>query len=137
MGLVVVLPAVFLIAVFMTMAGRGGGNFYVLLQVLAGASMHEAASTGQLIMFFTAFSALIVFQKHKGVAWRLAVFLGLTTSATAFFGGYFAREFGGMALKLVFGSLLVAASLLMFFPVSERAAPASRSALWTMGAVEL
>jgi len=121
------LPAVFLIAVFMTMAGRGGGNFYVLLQVIAGVSMHLAASTGQLIMFFTSLAALIVFQKHRNVAWRMALFLGLTTSLTAFFGGLLAHLFTGTVLKLVFATLLVIASLLMLFPVAGGKSPASRS----------
>ena len=42
MTLLFLVPAVFLIAVVMTMAGRGGGNFYVLAQVIAGVSMHAA-----------------------------------------------------------------------------------------------
>ena len=46
----IMLGIIFLIAVFMTMAGRGGGNFYVIVQVFAGVSMQLAASTGQFIM---------------------------------------------------------------------------------------
>ena len=123
MSLALILPAVFLIAVFMTMAGRGGGNFYVLVQVFAGASMHLAAATGQLIMCFTALAALVIFQRHKTVDWRMAVFLGLTASLMAFFGGLFAHLFAGAILKIIFASLLVAASMLMLYPVSERGSP--------------
>ena len=120
MSLALLLPAVFLIAVFMTIAGRGGGNFYVLVQVFAGASMHLAAATGQFIMCFTALAALVIFQRHKIVAWPMALFLGFTASLMAFFGGLFAHLFTGTFLKLLFASLLVVASLLMLYPVSER-----------------
>jgi len=120
MSLAFILPVILLIAVFMTMAGRGGGNFYVLVQVLAGIPMHSAAATGQLIMGCTSFAALIVFQRHRNVAWRMALFIGLTASLTAFFGGLLAYLFHGTALKLIFATMLALASLLMLFPVSER-----------------
>ncbi len=120
MNLVILLPAILFIAVFMTMAGRGGGNFYVLLQVLAGVPMHLAAATGQLIMCCTSLSALIIFQRNKIVAWRLALFIGLTASLMAFFGGLLAHSFHGTALKMIFATMLVFASLLMLYPVSER-----------------
>ena len=42
-----VLCGVVVIAVVMTMTGRGGGNFYVPLLVAAGQPMHGAAATGQ------------------------------------------------------------------------------------------
>ncbi|MBN2495442.1 MAG: sulfite exporter TauE/SafE family protein [Deltaproteobacteria bacterium] len=137
MHMAFLLPAVFLIAVFMTMAGRGGGNFYVLLQVLAGASMHLAASTGQLIMCFTSLAALIVFQKHKNVAWRMALFLGLTASLTAFFGGLLAHFFAGTVLKLVFACLLVLASFLMLYPVSESTSSVPKSGHWSFESGEV
>jgi len=112
--------ATFLVAVFMTMAGRGGGNFYVILQVLAGASMGLAASTGQFLMFSTAFAAMFIFSKHKTVSWPMAVFIGLTTSLMAFVGGVSASSFSGTSLKLIFSFMLVVASIFMLFPVRER-----------------
>ncbi|MBW1872517.1 MAG: sulfite exporter TauE/SafE family protein [Deltaproteobacteria bacterium] len=116
----IMLVAFFLIAVVMTMAGRGGGNFYVLAQVVAGISMHSAASTGQMIMCCTSVAAMFVFQKNKTVAWPMAVFIALTTSIMAFFGGFVAHFFTGMTLKLVFATMLVLAGFLMLFSVTER-----------------
>ena len=112
--------ATFLVAVFMTMAGRGGGNFYVLIQVAAGASMGMAASTGQFLMFATSLAAMFIFNKHKTVSWSMAIFIGLTTSLMAFVGGFAASYFSGTSLKLVFSFMLVVASIFMFFPVRER-----------------
>lgn len=120
MQLALISFATFLVAVFMTMAGRGGGNFYVLLQVAAGATMGMAASTGQFLMFSTSFAAMFIFNKHKTVSWPMAIFIGLTTSLMAFVGGFSARYFSGTSLKLVFSVMLVIASIFMLFPVKER-----------------
>ncbi len=123
MNLTIALPVIFLIAVLMTMAGRGGGNFYVLAQVAFGASMHTAASTGQLIMFCTSLAALFIFQKHKQIAWPMAILIGCTTSLMAFVGGFLAHFASGMSLKLTFASMLVVAGFLMLFRFKERKQP--------------
>lgn len=62
--LVIISAIIFVLAVVMTMAGRGGGNFYVLLLVLTGIPMRQAATTGQFILFMTALSAFFVFRKN-------------------------------------------------------------------------
>ena len=121
--LIFVSTIIFLLAVLMTMAGRGGGNFYVLLLVLAGLPMHQAATTGQFILFTTALSALVVFQKNKVVVWPLAVFIGILTASAAFAGGYFSHWISEFILKIIFSILLAVAGAIMLFPVSERTKP--------------
>ncbi len=56
---------IFIIAVLMSMVGKGGGNFYVLAMVLAGISMHTAAPTSQMIMLGTSLASMIIFHKTK------------------------------------------------------------------------
>jgi len=107
------------IAVVMAMTGRGGGNFYVPLLIATGSTMHQAATTGQLILVTTAIAALLVFQKHKTVDWKLALVIDPPTDIMAFFGGYYAHIFSGIALKLVFAGLLVTASFFMLRPIKE------------------
>ena len=125
--------AVFAIAVVMTMAGRGGGNYYVLLQILAGTSMHVAASTGQFLMAATSLAAMIIFQRKRVVAWRMALFIGLTTSVMAFVGGFVAHGVDGRTLKMVFAVLLVFAGGLMLFPARERTgAPRTGAFIWRL-----
>ncbi len=118
--LAIVAVIIFSLAIVMTMAGRGGGNFYVLTLVLAGVPMHQAATTGQFILFMTAFSAMFIFHKHKVVAWPLALFIGPMTAAGALAGGYFSHWLSGFTLKIIFSAMLFLAGLLMLFPVSER-----------------
>lgn len=120
LNLLIVSLLIFFVAITMTMVGKGGGNFYVLILALANIPMHQAATTGQFILFAASVAALIVFQKNKSVSWPLAIFIGGITSLSAFAGGFFSHLFSGFSLKLIFGSMLIIAGIVMFFPVPER-----------------
>src|SRR6056297_2484743 len=76
MHLVISCALIFMVAVTMTMVGKGGGNFYVVILAIAGLPMHQAATTGQLILFSASVAAMIVFQKNKAVSWPLAFLVG-------------------------------------------------------------
>jgi len=110
---------IFLVAVAMTMIGKGGGNFYVVILAIAGVPMHEAATTGQFILFSASVAAMIVFQKNKSVSWLLAVLVGTFTAVSALGGGYFSHLFSGFSLKLIFAAMLLIAGAVMLIPVSE------------------
>lgn len=111
---------IFLIAITMSMIGKGGGNFYVLVMVLSGISMHNAATTSQLIMMGTSLAAMLIFNKSKRVDWRLALIIDPPTDIMAFFGGYFSSFFEGTTLKLMFAGFLILISIFMFVPVKEK-----------------
>ena len=85
---IIVSLIILLVAVTMTMVGKGGGNFYVLILVVAGIPMHQAAATGQFILFTASLAALLIFQKNKVVAWPLAIYIGSLTAVSALAGGY-------------------------------------------------
>lgn len=112
--------AIFLIAVLMTMTGRGGGNYYVLTLVLAGIPMHEAATTGQFTMMLTAIAGTLLFHKHRMVDWKLALVIDPPTDIMAFVGGYCAHMVSGTTLKLVLAALLMIAGLCMMLKVKDR-----------------
>jgi len=112
---------ILIIAISMSMVGKGGGNFYVLAMVLAGVSMQNAATTSQLIMMGTAITSMLVFNKHNKVDWMLALVIDPPTDIMAFVGGYFAGEIEGTTLKLMFAVLLIVISIFMFIPFKEKA----------------
>ena len=118
--IVLVAVVTLMISVIMAMTGRGGGNFYVPVLVATGVTMHQAAATGQLILVVTAAMALLIFQKHKIVDWKLALIIDPPTDIMAFVGGYYAYLFSGITLKLIFACLLALAGLFMLCPVKER-----------------
>jgi uncharacterized membrane protein YfcA len=104
----------------MTMVGKGGGNFYVVILAMAGIPMYQAAATGQFILFAAAVAAMIIFQKNKSVSWTLAVLIGIFTALPALGGGYFSHLFSGFSLKLIFAAMLFIAGVVMLIPVSDK-----------------
>jgi len=119
------------IAVVMTMTGRGGVNFYVPALVAAGEPMHEAATTGQLILTLTAFAGMLMFQKHKTVDWKLALVIDPPTDIMALAGGYYAHLVSGTLLKFALSALLVLAGFCMLIKVKGRSIAAEhRVGFW-------
>lgn len=123
MNLVISCALIFIVAVTMTMVGKGGGNFYVVILAIAGLPMHQAATTGQFILFAASVAAMIVFQKNKAVSWPLAFLVGGLTAVAALGGGYFSHLFSGFTLKIVFAGMLASAGAVMLMPVSENKHP--------------
>ena len=126
MNVVVIAAVVFLLAVLMTMTGRGGGNFYVLVLVLAGQAIHQAATTGQFILMLSAVAGMLIFHKHKLVDWKLALVIDPPTDIMAFVGGYFSAYVSGIALKFLLAALLVLAGFLMLLKIKDRPLTARR-----------
>ena len=111
---------VLVIAVVMAMTGRGGGNFYVPVLVAAGQPMHGAATSGQFILMAAAFTAMLIFQKHRMVDWKLALVIDPPTDIMAFVGGYFSYLVSGVTLKFVLSGLLVLAGFCMLLKMRKR-----------------
>jgi uncharacterized membrane protein YfcA len=111
---------IFVVAVTMTMVGKGGGNFYVVILALADGPMHEAATTGQFILFCASVAGMVIFHKNKVVAWPLAVLIGSVTALSALGGGYFSHLFSGSSLKIIFAIMLFIAGAIMLAPVSKK-----------------
>ena len=120
MNIWILTSIIFVIAVIMTMTGRGGGNFYVLALVFSGITMHEAATTGQFILICSSLTATIFFWKNKVVDWKLVLLIGGLTLVSAFFGGYYSDKFGGNLMKIIFAIFIFLASVLMLKPFKKQ-----------------
>lgn len=123
MKLFALLLAVCFIAMLMTMTGRGGGNFYALVLVMAGQAMHQAATIAQFILMLTAIAGTLVFQKKRMVDWKLAFIIDPPTDIMALAGGFFSEYASSALLKFILAGLLVFAGLLMLINVTERPVP--------------
>jgi uncharacterized membrane protein YfcA len=120
MNVIIVSTIVCALAMLMTMTGRGGGNFYVLVLILAGQAIHHAAASGQLILMLSAVAGMLIFSKHKMIDWKLALVIDPPTDVMAFVGGYFSAHVSGIALKFLLTGLLVIAGFLMLVTVKDR-----------------
>ena len=67
-SLIIVGVLILIVAIAMTMVGKGGGNFYAVILAIANIPMHEAATTGQFMLFSASVAAMIIFQKNKSVS---------------------------------------------------------------------
>ncbi|MDD2323404.1 MAG: sulfite exporter TauE/SafE family protein [Bacteroidales bacterium] len=117
---------ILIIALVMTMTGRGGGNFYVLALVLSGIGIHEAATTGQFVLISSSLAATIFFGKKKVVDWKLVLLIGSMTLISAFLGGFFSDKFDATLLKIIFAIFIFIASVLMLKPVKKEPKPNKR-----------
>ncbi len=115
-----ILSIIFIIAITMSMVGKGGGNFYVVTLILAGISITSAAASSQLIMMVTSLAALAIFSKRKKVDWKLALVIGIPINIMAFLGGYFSGYITEVYLKLIFAILLGAISIFLLLPIKEK-----------------
>ena len=128
-SLTIVSALILVVAITMTMVGKGGGNFYVVILAMANVPMHQAATTGQFILFSASIAAMVIFQKNKSVSWALAILIGTFTALSALVGGYFSHLFSGFSLKLVFAAMLLIAGGVMLIPVpKDKKAPNEGSA---------
>lgn len=133
MNIILLGTLILIVAIAMTMVGKGGGNFYVVILALAHIPMHQAATTGQFILFSASIAAMVIFQKNKAVCWPLALMIGGFTSLSALFGGYFSHLFSGSTLKILFSVMLVLAGAVMLVPVKKEPALKVRegAGFWT------
>jgi uncharacterized membrane protein YfcA len=111
---------ILMVAIVMSMVGKGGGNFYVVILAMANVPMHQAATTGQFILFAASGAAMIIFQKNKSVLWPLAIFIGTFMAVSALGGGYFSHLFSGFLLKLIFAFMLFISGAIMLIPDAEK-----------------
>ncbi len=118
--ILLVSAALFVIGLIMTMSGRGGGNFYVPLLIIAGLGMHQAAAMGQFILLIAALTGMLVFNKKKMVDWKLALVIDPPTDIMAFVGGYFSSYLSGSTLKIILSVFLVLAGISMLIKVKEK-----------------
>jgi hypothetical protein len=128
--LIAAITLILVVAIIMTMTGRGGGNFYVVALVLAGQSMHNAAATGQFILMLTAVAGMLVFNKHKLVDWKLAFVIDIPTDIMALVGGYFSSYVSGLSLKFILAGLLVMAGFLMLLKVNNKPIQQNKFGYW-------
>ncbi|MHC1591305.1 MAG: sulfite exporter TauE/SafE family protein [Candidatus Helarchaeales archaeon] len=117
---ILVFILVFVVAFSMTLVGKGGGNFYVLILIFAAIPLEEAATTGQFILSCASFAGMFVFSKGKAVQWKLAIPVAILVALSAFAGGFLSHLFDEVILKVIFALLLVVSGIVMLVPYKSK-----------------
>jgi len=118
---------IFVVALSMTLVGKGGGNFYVVILVFASIPMHDASATAQFILFAASFAGMSIFGKNKAIVWRLAIPIGTLVALSSFTGGFLSYLFDETTLKMIFVLLLMIAGLVMLVPYSYQESDAEEN----------
>jgi uncharacterized membrane protein YfcA len=111
---------IFLVSLFFSMFGKGGGEFYiVILNLLLGMDYYRAAGTTLFILVAQGASMLLVYHyKLRLVDWLLASIAGGAAVLAAFVGGYVAGYVSATILRAVFVCLLIASAYLLLRGIS-------------------
>ncbi len=104
----------------LTLAVVGGGGAILavplLLYVVGVANPHVAIGTGALAVSVNAFANLIAHSRAGNVKWPCAVVFGGSGVAGAFIGSILGKLVDGQQLLFLFGLVMVAVALAMFWP---------------------
>jgi len=104
------------IAIIMTMAGKGGGNLYVPIFLNNGIDINFAVSTSQLVILVTSFSAFIAFFKKKLIDWKLISITAPFLFISGVIGSYISSSIDEFILKIIFILIVSLTSILMIKP---------------------
>ncbi len=103
----------FVVSIFFSMVGLGGGIIYVPLLLAFGYSFHQSAAVSLFLITLTGASAFTRYRKAKLVDWQLALVMEVFTDVGAFLGGYVSAQFQEQHLKALFGFLLILATFFL------------------------
>ena len=103
----------FVVSLFFSAIGMGGGMFYVPILLFIKTPIHDAAAISLTLILVTSISALFIFLKNKLVDWKLAALIDPPTDIMAFVGGIYSGYLSESLLKGILVAVLIAAGIFM------------------------
>jgi len=122
-AIIIACVAVLALAVPFSMVGQGGGSTYVPILLMTGMGMHESATTSLFMIMLASIASTLVFGRKKTVDWKLLFTIVPFAIAGSFAGGYVAKWFSSIALKVIFIAVLGIAAFFMVRPATEGKRP--------------
>ena len=107
----------FAIAILYSSVGFGGGSSYLALLSLTLISFHEYRIIALICNIIVVSGGTYLYYKNKLIDWKKVIPLVLFSVPMAFLGGYL--EINNHLFLILLGSVLIIASLLMFFVKNE------------------
>jgi len=110
----------FLIALILSMFGKGGGEFFVPIFITAGISFHLAATTSLFILMVSGLTMTLVYHRKALIDWGTGLSVILTSATGAFLGGYISAGIKPIYLKILFAVLLLISAYFLSKPEKEQ-----------------
>lgn len=103
----------FIIAVILSMFGKGGGEFYVPIFLTAGIAFNQSATTSLFLLMVSGVTMMLVYHRKALLDWRLGLVVIASSATGSFIGGYVAVGINPAYLKVVFAVLLLISAFFM------------------------
>lgn len=103
----------FIVSLFFSAIGMGGGMFYVPILLFIKTPFHDAATISLALILVTSISALFIFSKNNLVDWKLAAVIDPPTDIMAFVGGFYSGYLSESLLKGILIAILIVAGIFM------------------------
>ena len=111
--MIIMIVIFFIVSIVLSMVGFGGGVLYVPILLAFGYGFQESSTISLFLITITGLSAFSRFKRAKLVDLKLAVILELFTAVGAFVGGFTSVHFHEEYLKILFGILLIMATIFL------------------------
>jgi len=103
----------FIIAVILSMFGKGGGEFYVPIFLTAGIAFNQSATTSLFLLMVSGVTMMLVYHRKALLDWKLGLVVVTSSATGSFIGGYLAVGINPAYLKVVFAVLLLISAFFM------------------------
>lgn len=110
----------FLIAIFFSMLGLGGGILYVPILLQAGLSYYEAAATALSIMIVLSLTATVVYHFNNLVDWKIVFLLEPFSLTGAYFAGANSNLISEKILLILFSCVMLISAFFMLMPAPPK-----------------
>ncbi len=111
---------VFLLTTFLSLFGKGGGEFFVPIMLAFSVPFGEASTSSLFILIFSGLSMTIVYHRNRMINWPLVALLIVITSIMSFIGGFFEHLIPSLYLKLTFSILLFISAIFIAKPIHKQ-----------------
>ncbi len=119
--IIIVSIIVFLLTAFLSLFGKGGGEFFVPIMLAFEIPFGVASTSSLFILIFSGLSMTIVYHRNRMINWPLVALLIVITSAMSFIGGFFEHLIPSLYLKITFSLLLFISAIFIAKPVHKQA----------------
>lgn len=103
----------FVIAVILSMFGKGGGEFYVPIFLTAGIGFNQSATTSLFLLMISGLTMMLVYHRKSLLDWGLGLVVIASSATGSFIGGYLSVGVNPVYLKIVFAVLLLISAFFM------------------------
>ncbi|MGQ4891577.1 MAG: sulfite exporter TauE/SafE family protein [Candidatus Njordarchaeia archaeon] len=111
---------IFGITAFLSLFGKGGGEFFVPIMLAFSVPFQKAATSSLFILVFSGLSMTHIYHKNKMINWPLVALLIVISSITSFIGGLYSHLIPTIYLKLSFSILLFISAIFIAKPIHKK-----------------